>query len=260
MEGHNTETKVNHVENLSISPLRKFEDRGEILGYPRENLELAVKLTEQGLNSEHIVGYHGTSLEALQEALKSGSLRGAMRYDVKIDGPKDPEHSLFFFPIKEKFEGHPLIHKFHDDSASSEGAEMYAHLLASAHFILTELKLGISDKLAVEHAKNIRLWEDSGFHFEDKEAIEFFLSKGIDRKSLMQLAERAAKRKGVVLGIKDTVRDLYELTDPQQNEGDLSIQIPEGLPLTNLAGIEPLSQDEWDFFLKMQGELRKQEL
>jgi hypothetical protein len=247
---------------IDVGPRKNTEKHGEVLGYPEENAEIIVALAEQGLNSERIIGYHGTSLEALQEALKTGSVRGAMKGESQVGEMVDPEHSFFFFPIKEKFEGHPDVEKFRSDRESSEGAEMYAQLLAGAHFLLKDIGMGITDKAAVEYAKSIILWEGFAFNFSANatDAIEYFKGKGIEKRDLMKRAERAAKRKGVVLGINDTVKETYQLVDPQQDEGDLSLQIPEGLPLNALAGVEPLSQEEWDFFMELQGELKKKRI
>ncbi len=259
MERMTTESGSPH-EKIGADLAKNIENQGEILGYPKVHVEHVVALIEKGLNSENIIGYHGTSLEALQEGLRTGLFRGAMKSEGELGSVVDDEHSFFFFPIKEKFESHPDVDKFHTDSESSEGAEMYAHLLAGAHFLLSDLNLGINDKVAVEHAKSIILWQDSLFNIDAPEAIKYFTDKGIEKKDLMKRAERAAKRKGVVLGINALVKDAYELTDPLQGEGDLSVQIPEGLSLENLAGVEPLSQDEWDFFMHLQGELKKEDV
>jgi hypothetical protein len=247
--------EVNEVSaNLAAENVKDGE---EIFGYPRQNVEGVVKLFENGLDStDEIIGYHGTSLETLQTILKEGVLPGAM-LQSDTSYPYDPKDSLFFFPVKEKFQDHYLAHKFQDHNEAAKAVEIYSKLLAGAHYILSELGIGTKNWEEVNLAKSLIIGFPGYTEDEELEALEFFSKNGVTKEQLIKIAEQGTERKGVVLGLKKSILEIYSPTNYNQRAPDLSIVVTGGLSLEHLAGIDPLGQQEWDFLVDLQKAVAK---
>ncbi len=203
-----------------------------------------LELFSRGLNdSENCIGYHGTSVEAINYLLKNGCLPG--RRDSETENKSLPQKGDFYFmPIREHLLGLQEF-KREETQDPTKYAENYAHFISAGDYFLTNLNLDIENQEYISFSRRF-LFDD------DPEAEEFFLSKGFSKQLLDSAAREAKKRKGVIIGIHKNALDKYV---PKYGDGgdDLRFSLPsEGLSYEYLSGIEPLGQEEWDYFIKIK--------
>ena len=218
-----------------------------------------VSLFESGLDSPDIMAYHGTSLEALQELIKTGNLptgktEGGIGYlyFFRLDMPV-PENFLFGETEEESSEG---------------GAKMYAESLAYEASLCRILGLDIRNERefleAMDHilfqyqsravtGRSTTLTEG---HLLNGSQYDDILSKYLDEYGfpcIKAAFDESIKRKGVIIGINQKILN----HDPQSAYEDLDdegwrVNLPEGLPLEYISGLEPVGQPEYEVFEKMQ--------
>ncbi len=207
-------------------------------------LKKILELFAKGLDdSENCIGYHGTSTEAINYLLKNGYLAG--RRDCEAKDKNLPQKGDFYFmPIREHLSAFQEF-KREEDKDPIKYAENYAHFISAGDYFLTNLNLDITNQEYISFSRRF-LFDD------DPEAEEFFLSKGFSKQLLDSVAREAQKRKGVIIGIHKNALDKHV---PTYGDGgdDLRFSLPsEGLSYEYLSGIEPLGQEEWDYFIKIK--------
>lgn len=211
-----------------------------------------VELFTSGLNSEDIIGYHGTSLESVRYLLDKGYLPGST--GGQLEG-HHPSGHLYFFPLASKvsdlgMRSYKAYDFITDEKEAVEQASGYASDLAGQHFLVSSLGYNLDDRQVGTLARDLILSDTDNF----KKAYSFFVNNGVQKKSLDQLIQKAKQRKGVILALAKNVLSDYSVGIGDPGERDLDLKVGHGLLCENLAGIEPLSQESWDFFEELQEE------
>lgn len=211
--------------------------------FERQQREKKVaELFEIGLDDEEqTAGYHGMSLETLQFLIEQGHMPGYSRPEASsfVD-PGD----LFFVAIPECFPNFDKLTQTGQYESPDQHAAGYANDLGKNHYILKQLGLPFNDTQllrAVMQAEN------------DPESFELLLEKsGKTRAEIQKIFRDAKKRKGIVIALSKDLFTPEKLIRYGNDEADLRIQIPQGLTLEHIVGIEPQGQAELKFLQKLQ--------
>jgi len=150
---------------------------------------------------------------------------------------------LWFYPAKSKFINHPLLHTFHDESEITEKTELYANSCAFEHYFLKAFNLDFNDTVVMDDVIGLLIASPYS-----SAAFKRFVESGIKRSDLVKTIRESHKRKGVVFSLKEELLHDFTPMDGDKGEGDLKINCPDGLPIRFLSGLEPLGQQEWDYF------------
>lgn len=207
-----------------------------------ERIKKLVVLFETGLDSNDCIGYHGTSLEAVEFMIENGHLPGG-----KFEHIDSMENWLYFSPK------YPMRSDYKEKASNPiEEAKGYAGYIAGSHFLLRELGLDIDNQEFENKARNL-VADTPNDMFNDPEAEHrFFQKMGINRESLDLLIKKARKRKGLVLGLSEE-RMSFQIILPGDAGGeDMRVHIPDGLGVDFLSGLEPVGDEEWEYFEKLQ--------
>ncbi|MDP3882518.1 MAG: hypothetical protein Q8Q48_00475 [Candidatus Staskawiczbacteria bacterium] len=212
-------------------------------GGREERVGQLVRLFEVGLDSKDCIGYHGTSLEAIEFMIENGHLPGG-----KFKHIDSGENWLYFSPKE------PMRDDYKGKGVDQlEDAKGYAEDIAQSHFLLKQLGLDIENKNLEIKARYLATNDPNDPHNPDAE-YNFFIGLGIDKKLLDSSIKKARKRKGIVLGLsKKGLSDQTILPGDGGGE-DMRVYVPNGLSIDFLSGLEPLGDEEWDYFEKFQNE------
>ncbi len=229
----------------------------EDLTWNKKALVFLLDLFEKGLdNKDEGIGYHGTSLEAIEQLLVSGKLIGRTTEDKLLR--RYNLGDISFFPVKTKFPEHPLFSTFLDDDKIIGEAAGYAEDNARAHAFLKLVGLNNVPEM-YEHGKQVsfcswRFGREDYFPFmkDEKESVHAFLKRGVSICQIREAFLKTRHRKGVVLGLSEKILEFYEISGGDKGEGDLVIKARGGLDYCFLCGLEPLGEEEWDFFERLQ--------
>lgn len=220
---------------------------------PESNWRYIIAAAERGIDAADIVGFHGTSVEALEYLRDHGVLIAGE------GGGPGTENSLYFAPINSQFPKMPKVPKYLGENkmAAFKHAISYAERISQEHNFVTQLGLELEDPKIRENA--MVLVE----HFQDEspfqEAWSFFQKQGISYEILAKALNGCRMRKGVVLALGKEIK-MYEIKPgdgPEKSPGDYRVVVPEGLPLKTIVGIEPVGQIEWDFLNRFRGRKKK---
>lgn len=208
-----------------------------------------IELFERGLDDEDAIGYHGTSLESIEYLIRNGHLPGGT-----FENP--PKHEVqpgdfYFFPNKAKFPEHPLASTFHDADTAIDKAAIYAQDIAEEHYLMKKLGLDFSNM----KLRNAARWVTEGYTVDSETCYRLLLAQGLSKGNLDRAIKEARGRKGVVLGLGPSMIEQHLPMEGDKGHGDLKIHLPAGLDISFLSGLEPIGQQEWDFFEKLQQEL-----
>jgi hypothetical protein len=206
-------------------------------------LEKILQLTEEGIDEdrEDIIGFHGTSIEAIAYLSKHGRL--------PVSGKEVDD---FYFCPK-------------DDPEAQEWAADYANINGicwAVYKLLLERGFVLEDKLRY---KFFSMWEfpvsivggsiliNDHDSFPDGDSRDIIASLKeqsiISRSEFSRICQSLVNiRKGVSLAISSAVNDLHPV-DHGEGAGR-SITVPTGLSIDYIVGIEPHSQFEWDELTK----------
>lgn len=206
-----------------------------------ERVKKLIDLFEMGLDSDDCIGYHGTSLEAIEFMIENGQLPGGKF------GHIDSDDSWLYFspkePMRDDYKGRGLD--------QLEDAKGYAEDIAQGHSLLKQLGLDIGNKDFEIKARHLATNDPNDLNDPDAE-YNFFLGLGIEKKLLDKSIKKARKQKGVVLGLsKKGLSDQTILPGDKGGE-DMRVHVPNGLSIDFLSGLEPLGDEEWDYFEKLQ--------
>ena len=217
--------------------------------------ERLLEAFETGLDDKESIGYHGTSLESIKMLLDKGILPGSSGDEDTVDYGKG---ALFLFPRKSVFPEYYATGEFSDENAL-EYARDYAEFLGRYHYIANSLGLDL-DKTEDRNVGKSLARRDSGIPGdaeEAKETVEVLVSKkGMSREKINAVLDKSKSRKGVIITFSKNTLDDYKTVkgDDTSHIQDIALICPKGLEYKYISGIEPLGQEEWDFFEKLQKE------
>jgi len=216
----------------------------------QQRIARVVELFEKGLDdTEDCIGYHGTSLEALQYLIENG------HWPVSnLEGFYGDTPGISFYPRKSQFSTFDLLGvNFPDEKYMAKEAANYAEQIARSHHLLRLLNLPIDDDAMEDNARNIANNSPDDARDPEKE-YRFFLEIVKDKKILDEAIAKAKKRHGVVIGLSKSA--LGKGTVQHGDPGDLRILTPSGVDLSFISGIEPMGQEEFDFLKNLQRSLQ----
>jgi len=220
-----------------------------------------LRLFTTGLSRAKTIGYHATSLEAIEHLLVYGGLSGITSTETpNIQQVGD----LYFYPQWRRFpRSHHLVAKegfFHEDweradrneSPDFELLEGYASDIARKHRFIRLLGLNMEDSQTQYLAQVLSGSQPQTLRGNQLgEYNEFFLelrSRGYTAQQLQNAIQDSTERKGLILGLHRAILALYSIT-PGDEGGDLRINVfPNGLPVAFLSGILALGSQEKTFF------------
>ncbi len=201
-----------------------------------------VELFEMGLDDEeNTAGYHGMSLETLQFLIEQGHIPGYSREEVSsLVEPGD----LFFVAIPECFPEFDKLIQTNRYESPDKHAAGYANDLGKSHYILKQLGLPLNNTeimVAVIQAE------------DDQESFDLLVQKsGKKIDEIKKIFRDARKRKGIVVALSKSLFTSDKHIRYGDDEADLRIQLPNGLTLKDIVGIDPQGQEELKFLEKLQ--------
>jgi hypothetical protein len=200
------------------------------------------------ISKRQAIGFHGTSIEALELAEKTGMLAGSIL----------PENAggVYFYPnlnhprMLEEFkrgkfnEGEGVVPNEKMDATDDAyaGAEAYAHRIAKEHRFMKLLGLEFTPE--AQKATHNYMMDPN-----DRNHIDALVKLGAKRDQIRTTFEEAQKARGVVLFFGPRVLEEMEVTNARIDEDGLRIQCNEqnGVPLDMVITIEPLGDAEHDW-------------
>ncbi len=194
-------------------------------------------------NPDDAVAVHGTSVEAVKILLKTGVLPSSEKRwrDCHPEHLEDyKEGCLYLVPNKAKLERFLFYKKLYDFDEIHDDAVLYAHLIASRHYIASNIGFEPVDDPAF-------YLDASGWYYPSEEgekppllieAEEHGMTETDFRKFLDDAWD---KTKGILVYMSPKFLNLpigYEC------EAEISVYAPNGLALRNILGIKPLGDYE----------------
>lgn len=222
-------------------------------------------LVQSGVPTNDCVGYHGTSMEAIEYLIAHGNLPGVTYKNV--EGLELGE--FYFIPRLDYFpKNHPFFRRYPNwkehtnqrstgDDEKLKSAAHYATNVAEAHFFLR--RLGIDFSADDYYLMARRLFHAVDYPFSPFSADQpTFLNRleqmGYTKSNLLTRIREARLKKGIILGIKNTVLSHFDIQPGNDGYNDVKICIPEGLSFEFLSGASPQSTPEKDFFTHLGAE------
>lgn len=221
--------------------------------------EKLAALFEQGLDSPDIIALHGTSLEALSELIKSGRLPSG-----KTEGGVG---YLYFFrldvPVPEDF-----LNGETPEENIQGGVKMYAKDLAYEASLCRILGLDFNeDREFLEMLERIRSQHElRSIAGRGEELVEAHLLNGSKHQDIIagyiekygfpaikSAFGESIERKGIIIGLnKEILNHNPQSAYQELDDEGWRINLPEGIPLEYISGLEPIGQPEYDFFIALQ--------
>lgn len=182
-------------------------------------------LFEIGLDNPHVLGYHGTSIEAIEHLAKTGYLPNTGRH----------KNELYFYPTNAVGIDNVI-----------EETKMYSRWNAWKHFMTNQLPFEPNyDELCVFDDSDLSELPTLARQCEEYNISEYQLNR------LLGKAKR--ERKGVIISLSPDIINEFKLYTPSKVEQDERyIKVPQGLNIDYIAGIEPVGQFEWNVLEKYQ--------
>lgn len=238
--------KVHHDRLTHPDPMSALENAA----FQCESAKELVRAFECGLdNQADILGWHGTSIEALARALRLGALSCS-----PVEHAKAPaDSSIFYFPANLEQDFAPRVPGGYDMSGRP-GAEHYAKNTAQIHFAMRTLGLDFSDPL---HHRAVRagLMHVESWDSEGEDALKVLAKHGVSEATFRDVAKEAFKQRGVLLALSIKHTAEFSIVDGDEPGWDKRVVAPGGLPLIAINGLEPLGEKEYGFFEKLQDSL-----
>lgn len=183
---------------------------------------------ERGLTPNGCAGFHGTSVETIEFAMKNGHIPGSTALAALTESVQPGD--LFYFPPATV------------DNVDQLAAELtiYARNIAAVHFVLGKLQLDKDSPVYYNAAAD--LTQPHPFHPELYRNARKIL--GVSPTEAVALEKQASNRKGVVLGISEDVFQQYSSLPGDPGENDARIRTVNGLPVRFIRGIMPLGGED----------------
>jgi hypothetical protein len=222
--------KVHHDRLTPLEPMSALANGA----FRRENARELVRAFETGLNNKaHILGWHGTSLEA----------------------PADS--SIFFFPADLDKDFRPRVPGAYH-TAGRPGAEYYARYTAQTHFAMRTLGLDFRDPVH-RRVTGIGLMHVESWESEGEDALKVLKELGVSKDRFIAVAKAALPQKGVLIALSAQHTAEFSIEHGDQAGWDKRVVAPGGLPLKCINGIEPLGDREYNFFQQLQDSLTQEQ-
>jgi|GEM_PF-5623824 len=226
------------------------EDGQELAAAISDRERICAALFERGLDDKDIVGLHGTSIEALQQLIATGNLPTG-------DGPGNEGYIYFYRPDEVEsglnetsIESYAQIHAFEDRFAAILGLDRQRDdrfIVAVWHAVETCARGGAYPDLTEVNLETLQAVSPGEY---DRILEEYVQRIGI--KPVMQAAADAVARNGVVIGLKTSIERFQPESVRSIGDEGHRIRVPEGIPLADIAGLEPVGQYEYDYFVQLQ--------
>lgn len=200
------------------------------------------ELLEKGLDSGDIIGYHGTSLEAVLKLHETGRMPDGGRCLGE-----------FYFATISDFDGGP----------ADFTRRVYAPKNAVIHFIISRLPFVPTEEdvqaLSEYCDCDVRgkLCQNNQFSKGHADGLHSVIQKceraGLDDLTLNRFFQRAKReRKGIVLTIGNALARDFTVHTVRNDPEDSYVQVSGGLPIKYITGIEPCGQYEWDVLANLK--------
>jgi hypothetical protein len=192
-------------------------------------------------------GYHGTSIQALERLLIDGNLPPGGRGGTSAG-------SLYFFPRTTGSTGSDIWEAFPGAEPNAiGGGTAYANNIAQRDYFLTCLGLDLGTLENWRAADAVLFWPEHIRDFESDERTKVLSKAGFKENEIFRLAKNAREEaKGVVLCLRKALLEEHQVYEGDPGEGDFYLQLPDGLPIEYLSGIEPLGQLEFNYLASIQ--------
>ncbi|MBI2599755.1 hypothetical protein HYW43_02430 [Candidatus Daviesbacteria bacterium] len=204
------------------------------------------------VNERRSIGLHGTSIETIIFLIEKGVLPGSPLPSYK-DKRRVQNGDIFFaeFPeeLPEKYQNSEYTRS---DELPAYRAFFYAEETARQHYLLTTLGLPFSDQsiynasMALSFSGEV---EDKIELAQEKFAQPLERNANVPRRTLLDVLARCDSRKGVVLGIHESVRKHY-IVD-LSTDGDFRFNCSQGLDIKYLTLLLPFGRVEQGFLKKL---------
>ena len=238
-----------HSTQKNQSHSKEAGKRSGCLSTPPENLHEFVRKCEIGLdNRDRIAGWHGTSMNAIELALRSGAVPASQVQHAQAA----PGH-LFFYPPLPTDDASGKALEF--QMCGRGGAMAYASGNARRDYLIEVAGLDHTNRehraLVFETVEFVRANPRSS---KSSEALR---NLGVPAQRIEEVRLELPRRGGFLIGI-----DRQALVEYAPSHGDIpgedqKIFIPTGLPWGLIAALEPLGDAEWDLFERVQKSLAK---
>lgn len=198
-----------------------------------------VELFQRGFQDEgNIAGYHGTSLESLQFLIQNGYLPG---YTRNVETHFRKKNDFFFAPVGEYF---PKLKELDMPRKHAlEMAQNYARQMSETYYVLQKLNLPFTDDTIFCMVQQA-LWDGN---------IEGIMQVSKEpKREVTKIIKDAKNRQGIVIALSKDLFTSDKLVRYGDDIGDLRIQLPNGLSLKDIVGIEPHGTNELKYLEKLQ--------
>lgn len=224
-----------------------------------EREQRVARLFEEGLDAPDIIALHGSSLEAIQELIQTGRMPTGKTdgcigyiYVFRLDQPV-PEVFLAGETQEENIMG---------------GARMYAGGLSFEASLVKSLQLDyMRDSSFLEAMDDIRfryglkistnssvdLTEEFLFNSPQYDEVlrQYIQKYGFEK--IKTAFHEAFARKGIIIGLNQKVLELNPQSAYEEfNDEGWRINLPNGLSLDYISGLEPVGQIEYDYLENIQ--------
>ncbi|MFP4523392.1 MAG: hypothetical protein ACOCQQ_02565 [Candidatus Nanoarchaeia archaeon] len=183
------------------------------------------QLFELGLDNLRVLGYHGTSTEAIEHLAKTGYLPNTGRH----------ENELYFYPTN----------AIGINDVGKE-TKMYSRWNAWKHFMTNQLPFEPNyDELCVFDDSYLSELPTLAKQCEEYNIFEYQLNRLLDKTK--------RERQGVIISLSPDIVNEFKLHTPSKVKQDKRyIKVPQGLNINYIASIEPVGQFEWNILEKYQ--------
>ena len=209
----------------------------------------------QGLDSEQIVAYHGTSLQTLKTIIETGKQSS----DNLVELSQIPQHyrlgDVCMYPINGKATL-PFVINLLEEEQALEGAGIYAEVAAREHTLAEKLGL---DPFKARYELFGNYIEEAGDDYIDCSIstvnnVAFFsylaykaTGRKYERTEILQLMKELEQVQGVVLGYSQQALDRGDpLPITEGGDEDSGVRLV-NVSIDSIMGIEVLDQVSWDF-------------
>jgi hypothetical protein len=206
-----------------------------------------------------IIGYHGTSTEALTVMLKTGNLPGLTHEEgASLSHTKG---DLFIAPILKNIPSAWFRQQIDESNIPTrEDVEAHAESIARRHYVLSRLGIPLNDDIALNAVIDFHDYGEEAVRADapmlPEEAKKFIQSVGIDR--FAGLMKEAESRKGVFLTIKKSALDKhgFGIGDPGSDVmpvEDAKLRTGStGLSLDDIGGMSTSGEDGKEFIERLR--------
>jgi len=200
-----------------------------------------MNLMQKDLDPKTTVAVHGTSIEAVKKMLGSGTLE-KRRFSNRDDG------YFFVIPNREYFDEHFTF--VEEDEVELWTQTLYevrpwAKNIGFRHYVGGALEyqdLNLIDEARRQYENaELRNWNLNNFCAEDTPyfaLLEWCREQSIPKENLKKMFAEGKQRSGCIIGFNAELLQ-YTLSEGE-DEYDVQVDAPNGIPLTAITGIVPM--------------------